>query len=314
MTWLGLDVGGTSCRYEWWPEGLHAGGQARGVQPAVHGVSAAAEALVATLATAAEVAVPDAAVVAMAGAGDPQVAADITERTTAGLMAAGIQTQVFVVGDVLAAAAAGLRDGPGVLVWSGTGSFAVARGASDELARVGGRGYLLGDQGSAYDFVRRAAAAVLLAVDELGPETELTNTLSRAFDAPSPQRLGAVLQQSEPGDVARHLPVVIEAAVRGDAVANEVLESGTEALALLAVAAARSADLDTRDLPVSIGGGVVVHVPAIAELLRQRLAALGLGPVTSVTERAAAAGAAWLAHGCHQGIEPQRSWVQHVAL
>jgi ribosome-associated protein len=128
-----------------------------------------------------------------------------------------------VVGDVLAAAAAALAEGPGLLVWSGTGSFAIARAANGELHRIGGRGYLLGDQGSGYDLVRAPPRPCCCAIDDLGPATALTAALTKAFGAPAPQRLGAVLQRLDSGEVAQRLPVVLAVAAAGDPVANEVL-------------------------------------------------------------------------------------------
>ena len=311
MTFLGLDVGGSQCRYEWWPAGSAAGGDAPSVQPAVHGVDATVAGLFAALQQAAQVARPTAAVCALAGVGDVRTSTAIGD----GLRARGITFPVAVVGDVLAAAAAGLMDGPGVLLWSGTGSFAIARAADGELHRTGGRGYLLGDQGSGYDLVRRAAAAVLLAVDDLGPPTALTDALVAAFAAPAPARLGAILQRLAPGDVGKQLPVVLMVAAAGDPVANEVLQDGIDALVMLAVAAVRKASLDFSDLPVAVGGGVLLQAPALAELLGERLRALGARlPVRAIAPRAAAQAAAWLAHGHHLGRQPQSSWVNRVAI
>ncbi len=310
MTFLGLDVGGSKCRYEWWPAGSLPGGDARAVQPAVHGIEATVAGLAEALTAAARTALPTAAVCALAGVGDVAT----SEAIAAGLRARGVPFPVAVVGDVLAAAAAALAEGPGLLVWSGTGSFAIARAANGELHRIGGRGYLLGDQGSGYDLVRRAAGAVLGAIDELGPATALTEALTKAFGAPSPQRLGAVLQRLDTGAVAQRLPVVLEVAAAGDPVAIEVLEGGMEALAMLAAAAVRRAGLDWRELPVAVGGGVLLGVPALVESLAQRLRVFGAAPPRAIADRAAAEGAAWLAHGFFTGLEPQRSWVQRVAL
>lgn len=310
MTFLGLDVGGTHCRYEWWPAGILPGGDARSVQPAVHGIEATIAGLGEALDAAARTAKPSAGVCALAGVGDART----SEAITTGLRARGIAFPVAVVGDVLAAAAATLDEGTGVLIWSSTGSFAVARATNGELHRVGGRGYLLGDQGSGYDLVRRAAAAVLLAIDGLGPPTALTEALTTAFAALSPQRLGAVLQRLDTGQVAAKLAVVLEVAATGDPVANEVLEAGVDALVMLGTAAMRKAGLDWRTLPVALGGGVLLSAPAIADLLTQRLTSLGTAPPTTVDARAAARGAAWLAHGWHHHQQPQHTWVNRVAL
>ncbi|MBX3465142.1 MAG: hypothetical protein KF830_18390, partial [Planctomycetes bacterium] len=61
---LGLDVGGTRCRAEWWPPEAASGHDAPGVQPAVHGPDAAMAALAMALATAAGERAPVAAVCA----------------------------------------------------------------------------------------------------------------------------------------------------------------------------------------------------------------------------------------------------------
>ncbi|HZN38134.1 MAG TPA: BadF/BadG/BcrA/BcrD ATPase family protein [Planctomycetota bacterium] len=310
MTFLGLDVGATQCRYEWYPADVLPGGVARGVQPAVHGIEATVSGLAEVLAAAARTTLPTAAVLALAGVGDLRTSMAITT----GLRTRAVAFPVAVVGDVVAAAAAALAAGPGVLLWSGTGSFAVARAQNGELIRVGGRGYLLGDQGSGYDFVRRGAAAVLLAVDDLGPPTALTEALTTAFAAPSPQRLGAVLQQLDTGQVGSKLSVVLEVAARGDAVANEVLESGVDALVMLGNAAVRKARIDWRGLRVALGGGVVLGAPYLADLLGKRVLALGGEAPAIVDAHGPARGAAWLAHGWHKRAEPEYPWVERVAL
>ncbi len=310
MVFLGLDVGGSKCRFEWWPVGSGIGGDAASVQPAVHGIEATVEGMIAALRQATRVATPTAAVCALAGAGD----AKTREALVAGVRAGGVAFPLAVVGDVVAAAAAGLADGPAVLVWSGTGSFAIARAANGELHRVGGRGYLLGDQGSAYDFVRRAAAAALLAVDGLGPTTALTAALTAAFAAPAPERLGAVLQRLSPGEVAAKLPVVLATAAAGDMVAKAVFADGVEALAMLAAAAVRQAGLTSTALPVAFGGGVLTEAAAIAEALSVRLQAVGARAPRVIAPRGAAQAAAWLAHGWHHRLSPQYEWVNRVAL
>lgn len=314
MTFLGLDVGGTNCRFEWWPTGelpgALPGGDARAVQPAVHGVEATVAGLGEALAVAARTAAPTAAVCALAGVGERGLA----DTLVAGLRARGVTFPVAVVGDVLAAAAAALANGPGLLLWAGTGSFAIARAADGQLHRIGGRGYLLGDQGSGYDLVRRAAAAVLAAHDDLGPPTVLTATLPQAFAAPAPQRLGAVLQRLDSGQVAAQLPVVLAAAANGDAVANAVLAAGLQALGELAAAAVLRAQLSWRGLPVAFGGGVLLGVPDYAARLAAHLQELGAQAPQRIEPRAAARGAAWLAHGWHHRLEPQSSWVQRVAI
>jgi len=310
MAWLGLDCGGTTTRWAWWPAGARPGGSGAGVQPAVHGVDTAAAALVERLAAAAPRRDATAAVCAIAGAGDAAIRAELR----AAVQRAGVTFPLAIVGDTLAAAAGALGDGRGVLVWSGTGSFAVARGHDGTLHRAGGRGHLLGDQGSGYDLVRRAAAAVVLAADGLGPETALTDVLVRAFGAPSPQRLGAVLQRLSSGEVAAPLPQVLACAAAGDAVADQVLDDGLDALAMVANAAVRAAGLSWTALPTTFGGGVLEQAEPLRARLQQRLSAFGAEPARVAAAVAAALGAARLAHDWQQRSEPICRWVDDGAL
>ncbi|HLQ37694.1 MAG TPA: BadF/BadG/BcrA/BcrD ATPase family protein [Planctomycetota bacterium] len=309
MAFLGLDIGGSRARYVFRPESAGAGGEAAGSQPAVHGEQPAALALAALLRTAGAAVPVEAAVAGMAGVGDVATAA----RLVAGVRAAGLTLPLAVVSDVLAAAAGALGDGPGLLLWSGTGSFAVARSRNGGLVRVGGRGFLLSDQGSGYDLVRRAAAAVLLAEDGLGPATLLADALTAVFSA-APARLGAVLQRLDTAAVAARLGTVVEVAAGGDAVAQAVLGAGIEALALLADAAVRRAALAWPGLPVVLGGGALTAVPSLRQQLTGRLCAFG-APVPQLADALAAArGAAALAEAWHRRAQPAHTWVQHVAL
>ncbi|MBK8096808.1 MAG: hypothetical protein IPK26_06855 [Planctomycetes bacterium] len=309
MGYLGLDVGGSRCRFEWLPA-IPPPADAAGVQPAVVGDEATIAALAARLMGATRERTPEAAVCALAGVGERATA----DRLTAGLQASGIAFPVAVVGDVLAAAAGALGDGPGVLLWAGTGSFAMARGADGRLVRVGGRGFLLGDQGSGYDLVRRAAAAALLALDGLGPETALGQALVAAFGAPSVARLGAVLQRLDTGAVAQRLGVVLEVAARGDAVAQAVLEEGMQALVLLLLAAVRQAGLGDPALPVTLGGGVLVGNAALREPVVDKLRLFTSASPQLADDRAAARGAARLAMAWHRRERPLCQWVDHVAI
>jgi N-acetylglucosamine kinase-like BadF-type ATPase len=306
---LGLDLGGTQGRFAFWPPHDLPDGRVATAQPTVLGIEAAVAAVAEGLLQAQQVANPAAAVCAMAGIGDQRT----SEAVLDGLRARGVRMPLAIIGDVMAAAAAGLREGPGVLLWSGTGSFVLARDEHGELHRIGGRGYLLGDQGSGYDLVRRAAMACVQAGDDLGPATSLTTSLTAAFFAPSPQRLGAAMQSMSTGAVASQLPVVLAAAAAGDEVARGVIIDGVRALVQQAEAAVRRAGLRWSGLPVVFGGGVLT-VPSMQECLAAALQPLGAATPLVLPPFAAAAGAAWLAHGSYHGEEPQTSWVHRVAV
>src|SRR5262249_38906266 len=105
---LGVDCGGTRSRWAW-SDAARAEGAGPGVQAAVQGVDAAAAALASVLQTAAPDGNVAACVAALAGAGDRALA----QQLAAAVAARGIRYPLAVVGDVLAAAAGALGDGPG---------------------------------------------------------------------------------------------------------------------------------------------------------------------------------------------------------
>ena len=76
-----------------------------------------------------------------------------------------------VVGDDTQAALLGAFGGePGIVVLSGTGNNALGRDAQGTMARAGGYGFLLGDEGSGYWIAARAIRMALRSHDRTGPQ------------------------------------------------------------------------------------------------------------------------------------------------
>jgi glucosamine kinase len=203
-----------------------------------------------------------------------ELTAELSRRTGA---------RVAVGDDTDAALAGAFAGGPGVVVIAGTGSGAAGRDAAGRTVRVGGHGYLLGDEGGGYWIGREAVRAALRAADGTGPPTVLTALVRRAFDSLT----GAeTLVHQRPTDrqlLSRLVPLVAAAATGttplpgpaggapdgagagrgagaggGDVVARRIL---AEAAAYLAeLAGAVRAHLGA-DLPVAGVGGVFRCAP-----------------------------------------------------
>jgi glucosamine kinase len=307
--YLGLDCGGTKTRWAWWG-GRLAGGETDGVQPAVHGSQAAGERLAAAVRLALAGHSASCTVAAVAGAG----AKDVRDALVAAVGRHEPGMQLVVVGDVLAAAVGAIGSEAGLLIWSGTGSFLVAQDGDGRLLRIGGRGYLLSDEGSGYDFVRRAARSAIQAHDGMAPETLLGERLCAEFGAPSIERLGAVMQQRTTGEVARALVAVAACAREGDAVARQVLADGVAALFTLADAAVARAGLRWQNLKVVLGGGVFDRLPEVRDAACAWAKERGARRPELAPVDAAARGAAHLARAVHLGEEPLCSQVLDVSL
>jgi N-acetylmuramic acid 6-phosphate etherase len=89
----------------------------------------------------------------------------------------------------LAAAPAPTRVIPRVLVLSGTGSCCFGRTPDGRTAKVGGRGHIIGDRGSACDIGRRALRAVMADLDHRGRMGPLGSAILNALMFNDPDQL-----------------------------------------------------------------------------------------------------------------------------
>ncbi len=150
--------------------------------------------------------------------------------------------------DVFLARLGAFGGGEGVLVLSGTGSMAVARGPLGQV-RVGGWGDVIGDEGSASAIGREALALAARAFDGRRPE-------ARGFADALVARLGPLAEgpfapltwlMAQPGtprsavaSVARHVDALAE---EGQGTAKAILAEAADDLALQGRTAARMAGL-----------------------------------------------------------------------
>ena len=153
------------------------------------------------------------------------------EIVTQALNAARIAEHVVVDSDAAGALAGAFAGGPGIIVNAGTGSFAVARTDSGELVRVGGWGYLIGDEGSGFALARNALNAALQDWDGRGEKTALRSMFEKHFGVESIDL--AISQIYAPdfdrGQMARLSPLIFGAAEQGDSVAARLIrETGFE--------------------------------------------------------------------------------------
>lgn len=120
---------------------------------------------------------------------------------------------------------------PGIIVIAGTGSIAFGRNQAGAMARAGGWGYILGDEGGAFDLMRRALRAALQFEEHWGPPTSLHAALLEEAASASADMLMRRFYAGEfPREqLASFAPVVDQAAEAGDRVADGILkDAGTD--------------------------------------------------------------------------------------
>ena len=263
MIILGADIGGTSARVVLYDDDTERA-RAEGVgTPMRSGQGDHLAAIIADLARPllqrGRAARADALVVGAAGAGRE------TERDElhAALEQQRLAWRVTVTTDAELARAAAFGGAPGVLLIAGTGSIAVARDVRGNSKRVGGLGWRMGDQGSAYWLGARALEAVGAMHDGLGGVTHLAESLCAAAHVAGIAALVRWSTTATPAEVGALGPAVIACADGGDRIAISLRDAAVEALAGLAMAAGGGL------LPIAMSGGLL----APGRPLRDRVAA-----------------------------------------
>lgn len=179
------------------------------------------------------------------------------------VLAAETGVTVAVADDTEAAFLGAFRGEPGIIVIAGTGSNAFGRNGSGRAARVGGHGFLLGDDGGGYWIANRAIRAALHSYDGTGPKSPALEAAVLAGFGMTDDGFDGVVRvvHSAPADrhvVARLAPVVM---ALDDPVVSGILDDA--AAALIAMANALRGRLGA-DLPVAMHGGVFQN-PRIRE-------------------------------------------------
>ncbi len=150
--------------------------------------------------------------------------------------------QFEITNDGLIALVGATGGHPGIIVVSGTGTIAYGRNSLGELGRVGGWGYIFGDEGGGFDITREAVRAALRMEERWGPATTLRARLIEATGAPD---ANDVMHRFYTNDyprplIASYSKLVDEAAREGDAVAIEILNRAAQQLASFAMCVRRA--------------------------------------------------------------------------
>ena len=173
--------------------------------------------------------------------------------------------------DAPIALAGAVHGRPAVVVIAGTGSVAYGEDGSGASVRVGGWGYLFGDEGSAFAVARDALAAAMAAHDR-GRRCPLGEAALAFFDRPDLHDLAtaALLGRIPRGALAAFGRVVHDAARLGDPEAASIVDAAAAALAALAAVALDRLELSRRRVPVAFSGGAFRSEPFFART-RERL-------------------------------------------
>jgi glucosamine kinase len=170
-------------------------------------------------------------------------------------------------------------DGPAVVLIAGTGSGAVGRDPAGHIARVGAHGFLLGDEGSAYDIGRRAVIAALRASDRGQPDSPLSAKILRELAAEDWEHVHLRVYGNPDEIFPRVFPVVAAAAEEGDAPARELLRTAAADLAGLVKDLMVRLGLDSEKFLLVKAGGMIGRSAYFDRQIDERLRADAPGAV-----------------------------------
>ncbi|MBX3178622.1 MAG: N-acetylmuramic acid 6-phosphate etherase [Candidatus Hydrogenedentes bacterium] len=149
-------------------------------------------------------------------------------------------------------------DSPGMLVIAGTGASILIHDGQQHFHRVGGRGPVMGDEGSAYHIAVSALRAIARAEDRAGARTSLEQRIPEMLKLDDTEELIPWSLAATRQELAALARTVCEAADEGDAVARGCITAQARQLASLTLAALFQ--LPGADpVPLITQGGVIEH-------------------------------------------------------
>lgn len=202
---------------------------------------------------------------------------------------------VDVQHDAMPALVGGSGQEAGIVLIGGTGSVAFGMNDSGEQCRVGGWGYMIGDEGSGYDIGRKALRAVMQGFDGRLPQTVLTKIVLERYGLQEPTELiPLVYSDSFTRDsVAGVTRSVFQAAESGDPVSLRLLQEAGDDLSELVNVLLHRLQFSQDSIPVVVTGGLFHKGSPLMQRVQERL---GTKVRVMFAERPPVAGAVRLAH------------------
>lgn len=205
--------------------------------------------------------------------------------------------KVSVANDATLLFAAGTPEGWGLAIICGTGTIAFTLDRNGKDGRAGGWGYLLGDEGSAWQVGLSGLRAACRSADRAGPPTKLLDAFLANLGTRDPRDFIPATYRGvwDRAAIAGLAPLVVETAQAGDDVAHKLVVHQVTELARTANAAVEGNNLPKLGLPVAVAGGLIVGSEFYRGLFVEALRGFGVHPGAVTPVEVPALGAVALA-------------------
>jgi N-acetylglucosamine kinase-like BadF-type ATPase len=141
--------------------------------------------------------------------------------------------RLIVGNDAMNALWSGTDGASGLVMIAGTGSIVYGIKNNGVSFRIGGWGYLFGDEGSGYSIGREAIRHVLMTFDDREQTTSLTMALLNYFHVPVISDIVPIIYKCSKDIIAGLVPVISCEAEQGDHLAKQILINASKELIAL---------------------------------------------------------------------------------
>ena len=190
----------------------------------------------------------------------------LTDGSIEQLLKEKFDADATVVSDIELAYRANFSEGQGILLYAGTGSVAYAIDTNSGVHKIGGWGYLLGDEGAGYWIGREAIRQTLFTLEshDVINDGGLTQLILNNMDATDWDSIKEFVYSQERSAIAALSRTVDMAANNGDTAAISILKAAAEHLVDLVHRV--DAILRGSLLPVEFTGGISSSAVITSEL------------------------------------------------
>lgn len=266
---MGVDAGGTSTVAALSKDGEYIREtDGRGANATTLGIDDAADVIITTIRDVLAGESADAVYIGAAGAGRMRIVDQLRELVDSAFRGARV-----VVGDDAAIAfRAAIPDGDGAVLIAGTGSTAYAE-RGEHSQRVGGLGYLAGDEGSAFWIGMQAVKLYGRVLDGRANRDETTDLVARVLDVTDREGYIAALYDRvlDPAQIAALAPSIVAFAGKGNRASTKIVQQAAQELGDLVKAALRAVHLLEASPRIALAGGLFRENSLLTFLLETRL-------------------------------------------
>ncbi len=222
---------------------------------------------------------------AAAGAGDDEQRSEWEEK----LMGSIPGLKFHIITDAEAALAGAFNGNPGIIVIAGTGSIAWGKDHDGKTARMGGYGYLLGDEGSGY-WIGKKALKTALNHHYKGENSALGTEIMIRWDLTElPLAINKIYSASHPAaETASIARIVFDLDNAGEMESRKIVNKAGKKLGKLAAGCADILNCKP-PVPVCLLGGIGARILLFPKYFKHELSKFGGGLAEPLYEPAVGA-------------------------